>query len=425
MPRSKKYGVVGLILLIIAALAILSNIPLLYGYLNQRPGLRFMGIIAGVRDSNFYFMMMRQADGWWPVLTNYFAPGEPNRIYHGFFWFFLGKLARAFGTGGLAPYHGARLAAIIVFVPVAYYFVSRFLRTTAERVTALIMLSFGAGLGWIQLIRYYRTGSMSFTPTDIGTPEASSFFTLMTFPHLAIALILIMLCFSLVQDSVARKNTWPALIAGMCGFVLGFIHAVNLVVIYVALAAFALISLVFLKEKRPILAALAFGALSVWPIAYYAYVSLTRPDLLPQAPVRSSTPLEYLIGFAPFVILSLIHIGSLVRKRSLPKEDLLLICWAVTNSLMLYSYPVLSQEARAVLGLQLPLVVLSSRAIFGSILPWLGLDWQTASVSGKSHFFWEQADVQALGSQDTIQIIARSPTEEFRLEDDEEEEAVR
>ena len=39
--------------------------------------------------------------------------------------------------------------------------------------------------------------------------------------------------------------------------------------------------------------------------------------------------------------------------------------------MLLYSYPLLLQEARTVLGLQLPLVILSSRAIFATILPWI------------------------------------------------------
>jgi hypothetical protein len=50
---------------------------------------------------------------------------------------------------------------------------------------------------------------------------------------------------------------------------------------------------------------------------------------------------------------------------------------------MLYSYPLLEQEARAVLGLQVPLVVLSSRAIFSTVLPSVGFDWQSPGRSSK------------------------------------------
>lgn len=383
MSSREKLRISVFLLLVIIVFVSLSNIPLIYGYLNQPADLKFMGIIAGVRDANFYFMMMRQAEGWRPILENYFAAGEPNAIVHGFFWFFLGKLSKALGTGCLPTYHAARVAAAMVFVPVAWYLVSRFLSSTAERVTALMMLVFGAGGGWVFMLSHFRGEAMRFVPVDVGTPEASSFFTLMTFPHLSFALILIGLCFALLKDSFSEGKTPLAVIAGACGIVLGFIHAVNLVVIFAVLAVFTIASIIFLRDSRPIRPMVIFGALSVWSIAYYAYLAIARPELLPQAPVRSPTPLAYLVGFAPFVVLSAIHIARLVRGRTLPRGDLLLICWAAANSLLLYSYPALSQEARAVLGLQMPLVILSTRGIFSALLPALGLKGQMGAGDSK------------------------------------------
>jgi hypothetical protein len=358
-------------LAVMVALVILSNIPLLYGCFALPPELRFMGIVAGVRDANFYFMMMMQVDGWSPILHNYFASGEPDRIYHGFFWFFLGKLGSWLSLSPLAMYHGFRIAATIAFVPVSYYVVARFLRSRAERMVAMLMLVFGAGAGWMMMP--LRFSGLPFIPADVGTPEASSFFTLMTYPHLSLALILIGVCVGLLWDSFQRETLWPALAAGVVGLLLGFIHAVNLVVIFAVVGAFALVSLVVFRRQRPMRMAVAFGAASVWPLAYYAYLSLAKPDLLPQAPVRSPTPLSYLVGFAPFLILTAVHVAALVRKRALPREDMFLLCWAAVNSALLYSYPLLAQEARAVLGLQIPLAALSARAIFGTILPAFGL----------------------------------------------------
>ncbi len=366
------------IFLVTASLVLLTNIPLLYGYLKQSPDMKFMGIVAGVRDSNFYFMMMTQGDGWSPILRNYFASGEPNAIYHGLFWFMSGKIGNILRVEDLAVYHGARVVITIVFVFTAYWFVSRFLTSTFERIAALTMLSFGAGAGWLPMLRYRWGGGLPFVPTDVGTPEASSFFTLMTFPHLSAALVLIALCFGLVEASVSEKRVGWAAAAGFSGMFLGFIHPVNLVVICAGLGLFAVASLVILKESRPLRHVVIFGALSIWPVVYYIYLTLVEPELLPQVPVRSPAPIAYLVGFAPYIILSSIHVVSLVRARSLPRGDLLLICWIISNSLLLYSYPILSQEARAVLGLQLPLVVLSARAIFSTILPRIERGWGAA-----------------------------------------------
>ncbi|GAB4347070.1 MAG: hypothetical protein Kow0099_28870 [Candidatus Abyssubacteria bacterium] len=362
------------------ALVLLSNIPLLYGYLALSPELKFMGIVAGVRDANFYFMMMAQADGWNPILRNYFACGEPDAIYHGFFWFFLGKLGNWLGLSPLVMYHGFRIGATVAFVPASYYVVSRFLRSRAERVVATLMVAFGAGAGWVMMP--LRFSGLPFVPVDVGTPEASSFFTLMTFPHLSCALILIGVCAGLLWDSFRGGSLWPALTAGVLGLILGFIHAVNLVVIFAVVGAFVVVSL-GLGEKRPMRAALIFGAVSVWSLAYYVYLSLTKPELLPQAPVRSPTPLSYLVGFAPFLVLAAIHVGALVRKRAFPGEDVFLLCWVGVNSALLYSYPLLAQEARAVLGLQIPLATLAARSIFGTILPGIGLGGDGAVEEGR------------------------------------------
>jgi len=372
----KNYRTVLSILLVAVALVSLSNIPLLYGYLKQSPGGKFMGIMAGIRDSNYYFMMMVQTDGWWPVLKNYFATGEPDAIYHGLFWFLLGRIGRILGIKNLVAFQGTRIVATAVFVPVSYWFASKFLKSRAERIAAMIMLALSAGAGWIMMISYRSSGGVPFIPADIGNPEVSSFFTLMTFPHLATALILVALCFGLFYASVSERKLWMAGIAGTCGLFLGFIHAINLVVIYAVLGVFALVSLVLLKEKGPMRSALMFGAISVWSIAYYLYLMLSNPLLLPQAPVRSPTPLAYVVGFAPFLVLGAVRVAVLIKNRTLPREDLFLICWVVSIFPLLYSYSLLSQEARAVLGLQVPLILLSVRAIFGTLVPWAAPDWE-------------------------------------------------
>jgi hypothetical protein len=362
-----------LLLAVTAGLLAGANIPLLYGLLQHLPGRRFMGIVAGVRDTNFYFMMMEQADSWRLLLENKFAAGEPNTIYHGFFWALLGRIAHLFGVSNVVAFHAARAAAIILFVPVTWYLVSRFLTSKAERVAALLMICFGAGAGWIWMLNYYRTGVMASAPVDIATPEASSFFTLMSFPHLALALALIGLIFALVGAAISENKLRFALGAGLCGLALGFIHAVNLVVIFAALAVYVAASAVLKKQTRPLRVAIAFGAVAVWPVAYYLYLSLIHPVLLPQLPVRSPAPAAYLVGFAPFLVLSLLYAFSLAKKRALSNKDLLLLCWAVVNFLLLYSYPLISQEARAVLGMQLPLAMLAASGIFQVVLPALGL----------------------------------------------------
>jgi len=383
VPERRSYRIAVLAFFVVVALVLLSNIPLLYAYLNEPAHLKFMGITAGVRDANFYFMMMIQGDGWCPVLRNYFATGEPDTIYHGFFWFLLGKISHALGVGNLIVYHAARVAATVLFVPAAYYLASRFLPTTRERVTALLMLSFGAGAGWVQMIRFHHTGSLPFVPADIRTPEATSFFTLMSFPHLAIALILIGLCFAFVEASMSERKMSLAVVGGVCGLVLGLMHAVNLIVIYAALATFLVVWLALVRESYPARSVILFGSLSIWPIFYYTFLALARPELMPQVPVRSPTPVAYIVGFAPFLILSAVHAGKLVVQRARSRKDILLICWIVSNSLLLYSYPLLLQEGRALLGLQMPLVMLSSRAVFDTILPATGLDWQKAGSSSK------------------------------------------
>jgi hypothetical protein len=160
-------------------------------------------------------------------------------------------------------------------------------------------------------------------------------------------------------------------------------HVFNLVVLCLALVMFMWLDLAIKRDKesgRPIF---IFGAFSICPLAYYAFVMLAKPGLLPGGAVRSPTPLAYLVGFAPLVLLSIVRIAALCRRRSLPRSDLFLICWIVACSVLLYSYPILSQEGRAVLGLQIPLVILSVRALYEDILPACGLSWAETEPAWK------------------------------------------
>jgi len=359
------------ILFVVVVVVFLTNIPLMYGYLNQPPHLKFMGIVAGVHDTNFYFMLMIQADGWSPVLHNYFMGSGTGAIYHGLFWFLLGKAAHVLPISDVAAFQGARIAATLLFVPVAYWFASRFLESSAERCTALVLITLGAGAGWAPMLLYRTTGTLSLFPADVATPEATPFFTMMTFPHLALALVLVALCFGLVETSLSTQKLWPAAVGGICGAFLGFVHAVNLVVLCAVLGAFLVAAVLFLRDSRPVKPIVVFGILSVWPIVYYLYLVLTKMALLPHIAERSPSPLSYIVGFAPLAILSLIYVIHVITERAWSIHDVFLVCWVAVNSLLLYSYPLLLQEARAVLGLHLPLAILSTRGVFRVILPWL------------------------------------------------------
>jgi len=357
----------------IVILLILTNIPLIYGYLNQSSPFKFMGIFAGVRDANIYFMMMVQGDGSSPIIENLFLPGEPNAIYHGFFWFFLGKLSYWSGISDVTMFHIARAFAVIAFVPALFSLLERFLKSNAERLTGLILACIGGGAGWLMMIFYHRGVRLPFIPQDIGGPEATAFYTHMTFPHVAFSLVLIVLCMLFVWDAIDSKKMKPALKAGLCGLILGFMHVFNLVVICLALVIFMWVSLVIKRDKesgRPIF---VFGIFSLWPLAYYAFLMLAKPGLLPGGAVRSPTPPAYLVGYAPLALAGIVRIVSLCRRRTLSRSDLFLICWIVACSVMLYSYPILSQEGRAVLGVQIPLVIFSVRALYEDILPAFGL----------------------------------------------------
>ncbi len=339
-----------------------------------------MGIFAGVRDANIYFMMMVQGDGSSPFIENLFLPGEPNTIYHGFFWFVLGKLSHWLGISNLIVFHAARAAAVIAFVIASYSLLKRFLDSRGERVNGLILVCFGAGAGWLMMICYHRGMLLPFFPHDIEGPEATAFYTHMTFPHVAFSLVFIVLCMLYVWDAIDSGKLRPAVLAGLCGLLLGFMHVFNLVVLCFALALFAALSFMVKRDTGYARPLVVFGCLSVLPVAYYVSVMLAAPGALPPGAVRSPVPFAYLVGFAPLVLASAARVILLLRARSLPRSDLFLLCWIAASAVLLYSYPLISQEQRAVLGLQVPLAVMSVRALFRDILPAVGLPWNAPVI---------------------------------------------
>jgi len=195
-----------LIVSIIALAA--SSVPYVLGAALATDTRMFGGFVYAVEDCYSYLAKMRQgAAGSWLFHIAY-TP-EPHRGALFFpFHLLLGKLAALIpgGHGSTVDggsltetltvrmvwvYHGARVIFGLVMLITVYRFLAACTKRVAVRRLALLMVTFGGGLGWL-LVASGQPNLLGSLPLDFILPEGFTFLVLYAFPHIALARILLL-----------------------------------------------------------------------------------------------------------------------------------------------------------------------------------------------------------------------------------------
>jgi hypothetical protein len=375
------------LLLTSLAFVLLLLIPYGLGYLTAPPELHFTGILMNPEDTQTYFAKMRQGfDGAWRY-TIPFTPEHHEAELVGVFYVWMGQTARALGLTLIQTWHLARVLAGLALCVTVYWFIGLFVTavsTDSERVVstqrlAFLLALFGSGLGWLLFLlnQPYWLGHF---PVDFKQPGSHLFFTALTYPHIILGTVFILLSVGLLHQEVVR----PAATLGESRMRLLGLALSNLALaiaypflIYLVVGTAVITYLYLLYQQRRIL--WVFGlrlaasfALAVPLLLYYAATLYTNPVFRAwdvQA-VTPSPPLpHYLMAYGPMLLLA----GLYAWKR--PQQQarfLLLWAWIATVCLLLYAP--LNPQRRFVQGVHVPLSILTTLGFVAVVLPWL---WQT------------------------------------------------
>jgi hypothetical protein len=372
--------------LVAASLTALLFLPYFLACQTARPGAVFTGLIMNPEDSQSYFAKMLQGyDGAWRYRIP-FTPEAHEPAFVGGFYLALGHAARVTGMSLEAIWHLARgLAGFGLFV-VAYGFIASFLQRHGERWLAYLLAVTGSGLGWLLFLLGQPYWLDTF-PVDFRMPEAHLFFTAMTFPHVAVGSLLLLLSFRwLARGLNLQAPSWRhGLAAGGANLLLAIVYPF---LIYLVLLGSALyLGLQLARERRDRWAAQLRGILAPGLLAFvppaplvltYAWVLRTNPVYRAwdaQAGTPSPPWPHYLLAYAPYLLLGALALWQARRPAGTVSGDAdsgeWLILWAWLLAVALLVYAPLPAQRRFVQGAQVPLAMVATVGWTRVALPWL------------------------------------------------------
>ncbi|MBL8057405.1 MAG: hypothetical protein JNK29_11935 [Anaerolineales bacterium] len=347
-----------------AVVMAVTAVPYLVAVAAQTPAWRFGGFLVGVDDSNTYLAKMGQAArGAWlftPAYTSEPAPG----VWLYSFYFLLGKLAGPDSAWRLLAFHLARLLAGLLALLVSYRFLAEFLPFPRQRRLGLWLTALGGGLGWLTVVAGVPR-LMGELPLDFYSPEAYTFLSLYTLPHLATSRALFLLG---MLAYLRGRAGW----AGLAWLGVSLIQPIHV------LTAWAIVGVDWLLGWRSVgrwpaarRAAAAIG-LSAPMVLYTVAVFAFEPVLSAwnrQSQLPAAHPVHYLLGYGLWALPGLA--GWRVLRRQ-PRLARWCLAWGLAVlALILWPVPI---QRRLLEGAQLPLVILAvlgATVIFRQARRWL------------------------------------------------------
>lgn len=392
-----------LLTLLILAIVFLTSIPFMVGYAASNDQQQFMGIISNVADWTQYQAWMKafETD---IIIVNPLTSEAQTPAFVNAQWLALARLHTWTGLPDWIVVQIFRIVTTIAFLVVTFWVSKRYFpgRRLAYW-TAWLLITFGAGGGWIWVLEKRMSGELKF-PLDVYVVEQVTFQNATIYPHFLVGAGLILVILLSFTYSVQTKRLLPALAAALAGLLLGLTHAYDLLIVYGVLAL--LVPLMVLQGAS-IRTSIIHGAIlllfSAPPAAYFYYLTSVDPlwtRILEQfADVGVYTPqlphLLILLGI-PFVLAIIGYNGffPLAQRGAL---QLLIRAWLLVNIVLLY-IPA-DFQIHMLSGIQIPIGILASEALLDRFVPQLQRRFaseKTDDPSGGMPWFLRQNILVAL-----------------------------
>jgi hypothetical protein len=354
--------------LIIVGILIIGIIPFLIAWWLTPSGKIFGGALINQDDMSVYLSAIRQGiEGKW--LFNFtFSPEslQPRFTYP--VYMLLGQLIGIVGGDPLIWFHGFRVIGGL-FSILALFYLARvvFRGKEASQSTALFLLAFGSGIGWM-LTPIIPVDSLLLA--DINYPEWNLVTSLLNSPHFVLGIGLEAL-FVGAFIQMEHRETWKkAILIGIFSAIgIGLDHPFLIPTLGMVTGIY-MVWLAFREKQIPWkrwLVALLIVTPFLLYLLYYGMVALSDPlwetSHIQNNVIEPPPPLGLLIGSGLLGLFALLGIKAWFRQNRTP----LIPIWAVVNSLMIY-FPV-PFSGRFILGLFIPITTLAAFSLEEVILP--------------------------------------------------------
>ena len=353
-----------------AAIALLwANLPYLVGYANSTPTNHFGGFFLYEQDGYSYLAKMRQgAQGAWDFHLPYTSEDEYQTGGLALmFYIVVGKLA-ALGIDYQLIYHGSRLLSSWLLLVVLKRFLNRFICDPRWQVTTwwVLLLSGGWGLLFSTLI------NSRYVAYELIAPDAHLFTLLYGPPHVIFGFALLLIWIGYTLDSFQTDQAQLPIrlvLANLQGGITALSREAYGPV-FAGLFAAYLIAFTLQHRRIPWREGAIVAGSSILAGAYGVYMLIayrTIPGFIAwyqQNPFESPGLIDFVLGFAPLLLLALIGRRAL---KDLPasSERTLLMTWLLAAPVMTYLPIAISR--RMIAGWQIPLSIF---AAYGLLQLW-------------------------------------------------------
>jgi hypothetical protein len=291
------------------------------------------------------------------------------------FFFCLGTMARVSGLSVPDLYTVSRVVLGAVLLGLLYLLSRRMFRRPGERVACFFALVLSGGWEGPANFMERNFGWAHVSSPGWWTPEMSTFFSLMLFPHFIAAFIAMIAIALLImrawehRDDDWRQGVRCAVWAGTVLSALTFFHPYDTVTMVAVMGTAPL--LIGLSERRWPWSELLHSAIAcaiLWPsLLFNMWLFRTNPvmrawDL--QNILLTPPPMRLVIAFGVGGLLSVV---ALLAFRRLDRNHLVMAAWLL-STLAAIHLPLRFQR-RMIGGVQFPLAVLGTAAIALVIVP--------------------------------------------------------
>jgi len=352
------------------ALAVVTALPYIYGYLAQPHGQVFMGFFYLGDDADTYLAKMRQGyEGAWDWTNRYTTESSPS-AYLFMFWILLGHVAWLTHLPLIAVFHLARVAAAIALMCAAWLCLGVFVPDRGARRFAFFFLAFGLGMGYvIQALGHPIVFGNRTDTLDWRMPELTAFYSVLALPHFAWSGVFAALGIALTFMAIARGDLRLGVLAGLAWLGQASIHPQMPILMGGATLAALLVRP---PSRRGWMAAAITFAIPA-PYILYSYLAFVGNPEVQRWTFHSKNSLppegfSFLFAIAPQLLLAVVGLPGAIRRRS--REDVFLVAWLVLLAAILYlPNPAGDLRRRFLDALYIPLVILGARGLYEVILP--------------------------------------------------------
>ena len=358
-------------------ISFLSTIPYLVASLRTPTGFVFSGVLTAYDDTFAYFAWMRQGANLQLLMCDPYTSEPQHCEFFLPLWSLLGFIARATGLSIPLTFHAIRLLSALLLLVVAKSVAGLVVESRTQLKYTLWLYATSGGLGWLVFGLENKGnllgGAAGSGSVDLNLPEAIAFRSIFAQVHFCVGVALLSAAICLFFKAAVEKNTIRAFISGLLTSLLAVIHP-YMVAVVCAVSAVALLLLPLIGKRRneidginvyssrvPVAGGFAIG--TVPGVGYLIYLNRSNEVLrewLRVTDTFSPPAWEYALGFGFVGVLGLMGLSVIWTRHN--QYGRLLSIWVAVQALLLY-FPV-SFQRRFVEGLQLPLSIAASVALF-------------------------------------------------------------